>query len=271
MFNFSDFFFIFVTEELRNPNKNFPLAVWLSIPLVTGIYILVNIAYLTVMTPSEIISSDAVAITYGYRTLGSFAWLIPVGVVCSTFGTANGSMFTAARLTGVASRHGHLPKVISYISTEYYTPTTAILFNSLIACLLMSPGGSNFSTMLNFFNFTQWIFYGMCTFAVVVLRYKEPFKSMERDFKVPIVIPILGFLMSAYLVVAPVIEEPDLAYLYASLIVLAGLVFYIPVHVFKWRGYQSFQNKVTLGLQKWLSIAPEDNEFTRKLEQEKEK
>lgn len=44
---------------------NLPRAVISAISLVTGLYLLVNISYLTVMTPRELMSSSAVAVTWG--------------------------------------------------------------------------------------------------------------------------------------------------------------------------------------------------------------
>lgn len=49
------------------------------------------------MSPVEMINSEAVAVTFGNRILGSFAWLIPLSVTISTFGSANGTLFAAGR------------------------------------------------------------------------------------------------------------------------------------------------------------------------------
>uniref|UniRef100_A0A3Q4GWJ8 Zmp:0000001267 n=1 Tax=Neolamprologus brichardi TaxID=32507 RepID=A0A3Q4GWJ8_NEOBR len=52
-----------VTEELKRPEVNLPRAVLIAISLVTTLYLLVNVSYLAVMTPKELMSSSAVALT----------------------------------------------------------------------------------------------------------------------------------------------------------------------------------------------------------------
>ena len=52
----------YVTEEIINPSRNLPLSVIIGIPLVTVCYLLVNISYLLVMRPNEMMISDAVAV-----------------------------------------------------------------------------------------------------------------------------------------------------------------------------------------------------------------
>lgn len=52
----------YVTEELKNPIRDLPLAIMVGIPFVTCCYVMVNIAYLTVMTSAEIAQSSAVAV-----------------------------------------------------------------------------------------------------------------------------------------------------------------------------------------------------------------
>ena len=56
-----------MTEELKNPIRDLPLAIMIGIPLVTGCYVLVNIAYLTVLTAAEVASSNAVAVVSDIR------------------------------------------------------------------------------------------------------------------------------------------------------------------------------------------------------------
>ncbi|TTY38102.1 b(0,+)-type amino acid transporter 1 [Bagarius yarrelli] len=85
----------FITEELKDPYRNLPLAIIIGIPLVSVCYVLVNIAYFSVMTPTELLQSPAVAVTFGDRVLHPLSWVVSLFVVFSTFGAANGNFFTA--------------------------------------------------------------------------------------------------------------------------------------------------------------------------------
>lgn len=87
----------YVTEEIKNPSKNLPRSIIIGIPLVTLCYALINISYLAAMSPTEMVQSEAVAVTFGNRILGVMAWLMPLSVTVSTFGSANGTLFAAGR------------------------------------------------------------------------------------------------------------------------------------------------------------------------------
>ena len=125
--------------------------------MVTVIYVLVNISYLTVMSPGEMLVSDAVAVTFGNRILGPLAWLMPLSVAFSTFGAANGTIFAAGRLCYVASREGHLVDVLSFVhvmircynndtfmssscQVKKMTPAPAVLFHAVVALGMVLSG-----------------------------------------------------------------------------------------------------------------------------------
>ncbi|CAG2061723.1 unnamed protein product, partial [Timema podura] len=52
----------YVTEELRNSYVNLPRAIYISLPLVTLIYVFANVAYLAVLTPMAMKASNAIAV-----------------------------------------------------------------------------------------------------------------------------------------------------------------------------------------------------------------
>ena len=90
---------MFVTITLRT-----------SIPAVTVLYILTNIAYLTLLSPLDIIRADALALSFASQYSSEFALFMAVSVALSTFGAANGSCLTGSRLTLAAARKRHMPR-----------------------------------------------------------------------------------------------------------------------------------------------------------------
>ncbi|XP_048461866.1 b(0,+)-type amino acid transporter 1 [Rhincodon typus] len=247
----------FITEELKNPYRNLPLSIIIGIPLVTVCYILVNIAYFTVMTPTELLQSSAVAVTFGDRVLAPASWLVPLFVVFSTFGAANGSCFTAGRLTFVTAREGHMVKILSYINVRYLTPSPALLFNGFLAIVYIIPADIN--TLINYFSFASWIFYGLTTFSLIVMRFTR--KSLNRPVKIPMVFPIIVTIVSIYLVLAPIIDSPELAYLYCSLFIGGGLIFYVLFIYFHFSWTQKVIRPITKHLQLLMEVAPAETEM----------
>ncbi|XP_007244942.3 b(0,+)-type amino acid transporter 1 isoform X1 [Astyanax mexicanus] len=242
----------FITEELKNPYRNLPLAIIIGIPLVSVCYVLVNVAYFSVMTPTELLQSPAVAVTFGDRVLYPLAWVVPLFVVFSTFGAANGSCFTAGRLTYVAGREGHMVKILSYISLKHYTPSPALIFNGILSIFYIIPADIN--TLINYFSFAQWVFYGLTALALIVMRFTR--KELKRPVKVPIVIPALVVLVSCYLVLAPIIDKPEIEYLYCTVFILGGLIFYYPFVYRKFSWTRRFMKPITMHLQLLMEVVP---------------
>uniref|UniRef100_A0A7N6BKK2 b(0,+)-type amino acid transporter 1 n=1 Tax=Anabas testudineus TaxID=64144 RepID=A0A7N6BKK2_ANATE len=242
----------FITEELINPYRNLPLAIIIGIPLVGVCYVMVNVAYFTVMTTNELLLSPAVAVTFGDRVLHPMSWIVPLFVVFSTFGSANGSCFTAGRLAYVSGREGHMVKILSYISLKRYTPAPALIFNGLLAIIYIMPADIN--TLINYFSFAQWMFYGMTALCLIVMRFTK--KELHRPVKVPIVIPVLMVLVSCYLVLAPIIDKPQLEYLYCTIFIFGGLLLYYPFVHLKVNWARKIMRPITMHLQLLMEVVP---------------
>jgi L-type amino acid transporter 5 len=74
-----------------------PRAIYISLPLITIIYVLANIAYFTVLSAQQMLSSNAVAVTFADQMLGVMSWCMPLFVAASTFGAVNGGIYAASR------------------------------------------------------------------------------------------------------------------------------------------------------------------------------
>lgn len=93
-----------ITEEIKSPEKNITKSILIAVPLVTALYVFMNVSYMTVLEKNEMINAAAVGIAFAEKALGPFAFLIPLGVAISTFGCALSIQFGVTRLCFVAGR-----------------------------------------------------------------------------------------------------------------------------------------------------------------------
>ncbi|KAM6913093.1 b(0,+)-type amino acid transporter 1 isoform 2-T2 [Xenentodon cancila] len=240
----------YVTEELKRPEVNLPRALMIAISLVTGLYLLVNVSYLAVLTPEELMSSNAVAVTWGNKVLGRWGWIMSVAAALSAFGSLNGSFFSGGRVCYVAAREGHMPDILSMAHVHRLTPSPALIFTTAVSLIVLVPG--DFQSIVNYFSFTAWFFYGVTLSGLIYLKIKKP--DLPRPYNVPLVLPILVLIVAIFLVLAPIIDKPKIEYLYVTLFILSGAIVYVPFIHFKL--CPGLFNKVTVFLQLFLEVAP---------------
>ncbi|XP_074841812.1 solute carrier family 7 member 13 [Carettochelys insculpta] len=245
----------YMAEEIINPSRNIPLTVMTALPAVTLFYLLVNISYLTVLTPEEIVSSVAVAITWADRVIPSIAWVIPLFVAVSIFGSLNSNMFTLGRLSYAGSQSGHLPILISMLNVRYWTPSPAMIFSTTIASIFIIP--SDLITLTSYFGFSTWLLTGLTCASLIILRYREP--NLHRPYKVFLPVAFGMVAVSLFLVLAPIISSPKVQYIYTLLCVLAGILVYLPFVHFKL--HFDFIDKITCYFQLLLEVSPADGKY----------
>ncbi|XP_062609613.1 b(0,+)-type amino acid transporter 1-like [Saccostrea cucullata] len=241
----------YITEELKNPYVNLPRANTIGVLLVTVIYVLANISYLAVLGKDGLLNSSAVAVEWGEIVMGkNVAIIMPIFVMFSTFGAANGSLFAGVRTLYVAARENQFPEVLSYVSARRLTPIPCIIFTTVIALLMLIPG--DIGSLIDFFSFAAWMFYALAIICLIILRFK--WKDRKRPIKIFILFPVIFLLCSLYLVVAPIIQDPRLEFLYAFLFIVGGLLLYIPLVHFKI--HKGCFDPVTLFFQLFLEVGP---------------
>ncbi|XP_045490808.1 large neutral amino acids transporter small subunit 2 [Colias croceus] len=240
----------FVTEELQDPYKNLPRAIWIAMPMVTIIYVMANLAYFAVVSKMEMMSNSAVAVVFGDRLFGAWSWLIPVFVALSTFGGVNGVLFTSARLFATGAQEGHMPAFFSLFHIDKQTPIPSLVFTCFFSLLMLTT--SNVFDLINYFSQTLWLSVGASVVGMLWLRRTKP--DMPRPIKVNLAIPYVFLVAIACLVFIPAFTQPmDTAI--GLGILLSGIpVYYLCV---KWQNkpnsYHRFSGCVLRFLQKLCS------------------
>lgn len=247
----------FMTEELKNPYVNLPRAIYISLPLVTLIYVLANIAYLAVLTPTAMIASDAIAVTLGDQLLGVMAWTIPVMVAISAFGGLSVHIMTSSRMCFVGARNGHFPSMLSHINVSRFTPTPALVFLCILSLIMLCT--SDIFVLITYCSIVESFFIMLSVAGILWLRYKNP--DMVRPIKVPLWIPITFVALCAFLVLVPCYERPYEVGM-GVLITASGIPAYFMGVTWKnkpeW--FQKINVKATHTIQKLFMSAREEKE-----------
>jgi basic amino acid/polyamine antiporter, APA family len=215
-----------VAGEIRQPERNIPIALIAGVAIVGALYVLVNAGVQYVLPASMIAgsprpASDAVALILG--AVG--ASVVSAGMALSMLVTLNGTTMSGARVPFAAARDGYFFPSVARVHPQFLTPSVAILVQLGLAVALLLVGGS-FRQLFSLAIFAEWLFYMITSSTVFVFRRREP--EANRPYRVwgyPVV-PTLFVLASAVLLYYTFTDNL-LNSAMGSLVILAGVpVFY---------------------------------------------
>jgi basic amino acid/polyamine antiporter, APA family len=200
-----------VAGEVKNPQRNIPLALIGGMLIIISLYVFVNIAYFYALDPTTIASipkESSVAREVAQTFLGPVAVsLIAAALLSSSFGTLHTSILTGARVPYAMSRDRLFFQNLAKLSPRTHVPIGALIVQGIWACLLALSG--SFDTLTDYVIFGSWIFYGLVTASVFIFRRRMP--NAERPYRAwgyPIV-PVLFLLVTGWLLVNTVWSAKD--------------------------------------------------------------
>lgn len=213
-----------LSEETKNPEKNIPKAIILSLVITTIIYILIGIAAVSVVPWEELSQSEAPLALVAERVLGESSFLVlSVIALFSTFNTALVMLLSGSRLIYGIAEQKALPSIFVSISKKTLTPWAAIVAVVLASMVFLFLG--DLKTIANLTNFTIFIVFIVVNASVIYFRYNKP---VEEGFKVPLnvgkfpLMPLLGIVTSMFMIVNLTFDVLILG----SVLVTLGIVFY---------------------------------------------
>jgi amino acid transporter len=120
-----------VAEEIKNPQRNLPLALLGGVGILITLYLGANLAYYLIMSGAEIAGIDkdsAVVTEFGSRLLGPVgAAVASAAIMCSVFGALNGNLLVGPRVLFAMSSDALAPRTLAAIHPVFRTPARAIL------------------------------------------------------------------------------------------------------------------------------------------------
>lgn len=226
----------FASDEVVNPKRTIPLSLVYGTIVVTAIYFLVNVVYLTSLPLRGSVSGisagargiqfateDRVATAAMEGILGENAALVmALLVMVSTFGCNNGIILASARVYYAMARDGLFFSKTGELNSRG-VPARALVIQGFWTSLLCLSG--TYSDLLDYVVFTVLLFYILTLSSVFLLRKRYP--NRVRSFRVPLYpvmpafyIAAVAFIMIVLLIYKPLYTWPGL------IIVLLGLPVY---------------------------------------------
>lgn len=209
-----------VAEEIKQPQRNLPLALIGGVGIVMFLYLAANLAYALVIPRSEMagLKNTTVVAEFGRRLLG------PVGgafasaaVMCSVFGALNGNLLVGPRLLYAMGKDGLAPASLQAVHPRYHTPARAIgvlaawaVLQVLVVAILMSSGlltKEPFDILTDFAMFGSVVFETLAVMTIFVFRARWP--DAPRPYRClgyPVV-PALYVLLPAFILTTMVIKQ----------------------------------------------------------------
>jgi APA family basic amino acid/polyamine antiporter len=163
----------FVAGEVKDPKRNLPLALALGVGLAIVIYVLANIAYLRVLSVSEIAATARVGALAAERTMGPVGGaFVSFSILMSIVGAINGWALTAPRIYFAQAQDGLFFQRFAAIHPRFQTPYVSILTFGAWSALLAITG--TYETLASYAMYAAWVFYGLTSLGVLVLRRGQP-------------------------------------------------------------------------------------------------
>lgn len=163
---------IYFSEEVRNPGRDIPRAMFGGVALVIVIYLLVNAAYLFVL-PISGIGGEPLAAAAAARTIfGPQGDAIVSGLLLlGMLSAVNALILMASRVIFAMSRDGLVSPRLTRVNTGG-TPTVALLLSAIVAAMFVITG--TFASVIAVLSFFFVLNYVISFTALFVLRRRQP-------------------------------------------------------------------------------------------------
>lgn len=216
----------FVGGEVKDPERNLPKVLIYGTLAVIALYLLANVAYLSVLSIDEMRHSKLVAADVAQRLMGE-PGVAAVGIVVmlSALGTLASSMLTGPRILFAMATDGLLFRRLGRVQPRFQTPGAAILLATALGIIFVML--RTFEQLADTFVTAIIPFYALGVAAIFPLRKKKAgYKPAVRARWFPVA-PVVFVLAILYLLGSaladPVARIPTLA-IFA--VIFSGLIFY---------------------------------------------
>lgn len=216
----------FIAGEIKRPERNLPLSLAIGTFVVTAIYVLANITYLSLLPADGIQHApfNRVGTAAAQVIMGDPAVMVMAGLIMvSTFGCINSYVLVGPRLYYAMSRDGLFFKKAGTLNARG-VPQWATWVQCAWACVLCFSG--KYNDLLDYCTFASLLFYVVTIAGLFVLRRREPLA--ERPYKAfgyPVV-PALYVICALAFCVNLLVMAPKFTGIGLGIVALGAVVYF---------------------------------------------
>ncbi|HEY6901615.1 MAG TPA: amino acid permease [Puia sp.] len=216
----------FIAGEIKNPQRNIGLSLFLGTLIVTAIYVATNLMYINVLPMDAIANAenDRVGVTASLQIFGaSGTTVMAILLMISTFGCDNGLILSGARVYYTMAKDGVFFKQVGVLNKNA-VPARALWMQCAWASVLCLSG--KYGELLDYVIFVVLIFYILTILGIFRLRKTRP--EMARPYKAfgyP-VLPMLYVLLAGAICVLLFIYKPKFTWPGLGIVLLGIPIYY---------------------------------------------
>ena len=188
-----------VAGEVRNPQRNLPIALIAGVGIVGVLYMATNAAIQYVM-PAAIIANQPRPAAYAMNIVSGHwgAVLVSIGMAVSICVTLNGTTMSGARIPFAAARDGLFFRSLGHVHPRFQSPSTSLIVQAILSSFLLIVVG-RFQSLFELAIFAEWLFYMLTASTIFVFRVREPVASRPYSVWGYPVLPALFILAAGVL------------------------------------------------------------------------
>lgn len=196
----------YISGEVINPRRNILRSLVWGVVLITGLYLLINYAYIRGLGFTAVGKSPAVAADLMQTGLGvTGEKCVALLVALTALGAASATIFTGARTTYALGRDTPMLSFLGRWHERSGTPGSGLMIQGVVALGLVLMGAltrKGFETMVDYSMPVFWLFFLLAGLSLFVLRVREP--GTERPFRVPLypITPLVFCAVCLYMLYA---------------------------------------------------------------------
>jgi APA family basic amino acid/polyamine antiporter len=210
--------------EVRDPGRNLPRGLIYGTAAVTGLYLLLNLAYVRALSIPAIAASDRVGEAAAAALFGPTASrLVSLAVLVSTFGCLSSTILYSSRIYLPMAEDGVFFPALATIHPRYRTPTASLWAQTLWTVILTVSG--TYEQLYTYVVFASVMFAAAAGTAVFILRRRRP--QAARPYRVwgyPVV-PAL-FVLACLVLIGNTLYQRPAESLWGLGLVVIGLPAY---------------------------------------------